>query len=186
MLCLAKHIEKHQHIRLISRENFNSVRSLTTFLAGFALATSQTFPASTSTRLQSATKMPKRAAPEASNNVYKKSKKEKLEDPNLKHPSTSRAKEVDANLPFDALTDALDGQPKEDGVSKVVHWFRAKDLRIQDNIALYHASELAKKEGKPLIGIYLDCPTEYEWHGTSPARVDFILENLYIMQKELK
>lgn len=131
--------------------------------------------------------MPKRSAPESSdNNAHKKSKNEDKEDTNLRHPSTSRAKEIDANLPFDALTKALREQGKKDSVTKVAHWFRAKDLRIQDNIALHNASELAKKEGKPLVGVYLDCPTEYEWHGTSPARVDFILENLRIMQKELK
>ena len=140
-----------------------------------------------STRAGSFVNMPKRSASEGpSNNGKKKSKSEALEDAHLKHPSISRAKEVDANLPFDALTYTLDGQAKNNDVVKVAHWFRAKDLRIHDNVALHHASELAKKEGKPLIGFYLDCPTEYEWHGTSAARVDFILETLRTMQKELK
>ena len=106
--------------------------------------------------------------------------------PELKHPSTKRAKEIDANLPYDILNEALANQSEKSTVTKVAHWFRCKDLRIHDNKGLHRASSLTKKEGKPLIGIYLDCPTEYEWHGTSPARVDFILENVRLMQKELK
>lgn len=116
----------------------------------------------------------------------KKAKNTAPEDAGLKHPSTRRGKEVDAHIPYDSLNEALEGQADKKSVSKVAHWFRAKDLRIQDNIALHHASELAKKEGKSLIGMFLDCPPEYEWHGTSPARTDFIFENLRVMQKELK
>ena len=114
------------------------------------------------------------------------SKRDEPSHPELKHPSTKRAKEIDEDLPYDILNEALSGQNKKDDVAKVAHWFRSKDLRIQDNVGLHHASELAKKNGKPLIAVYLDCPSEFEWHGTSPARVDFILETLKLMQKELK
>ena len=131
--------------------------------------------------------MPKRPGPKDSGgHADKKSKNAAPEDPGLKHPSTTRGKEVDAHLPYDTLNEALEGQEEKNFGSKFAHWFRAKDLRIQDNIGLHHASELAQKEGKSLVGIYLDCPAEYEWHGTSPARVDFILENLRIMQQDLK
>ena len=118
--------------------------------------------------------------------VDKKSKNNAPEDAGLKHPSTSRAKEIDAHLPYDALQKALEDQQGRQSATKVVHWFRAKDLRIQDNIALHHASELAKREKISLIGVFLNCPPEYEWHGTSPARTDFIIENLRVMQQELK
>lgn len=116
----------------------------------------------------------------------KMSKRDEPEHPELKRPSTKRAKEIDADLPYELLNEALGNQNKKDSVSKVAHWFRSKDLRIQDNVGLHHASSLAKDSKKPLITFYLDCPSEFEWHGTSPARVDFLLENLKLMQKELK
>lgn len=131
--------------------------------------------------------MPKRDRPDNTENSHPPAKRAKeIEHPELKHPSTKRAKEIDADLPYHHLKEALQRQNAKNEVSKVAHWFRCKDLRIQDNVALHKASSLATKSGKPLIGVYLDCPAEYEWHGTSPARVDFILQNLGIMQKELK
>lgn len=114
------------------------------------------------------------------------SKREAPDYPGLKHPSTKRAKEVDADLPYDQLKKALENQQAQDGVSKVGHWFRSKDLRIQDNISLHNASSLAQKSGKALVCVYLFCAAEFAWHGTSPARTDFILENLRIMQDELR
>ena len=114
------------------------------------------------------------------------SKRGAPEHPESKRPSTKRAKEVDQNLPYDELKESLKSQNAKDGVSKVLHWFRSKDLRLQDNIALYHASALATDKDKPLICAYVYCGPEFEWHGTSPARVDFIHDNLRIMQAELK
>ncbi|KAF2691494.1 Cryptochrome/photolyase FAD-binding domain-containing protein [Lentithecium fluviatile CBS 122367] len=104
----------------------------------------------------------------------------------LGHPSTKRAKQIDEDLPFDNLVESLDAQEEKEDVTKIVHWFRPKDLRIQDNTALHHASQLAQSSKKPLICIYLHCPAAESWHGTSPARMDFMIEGLKIMQKELK
>ncbi|KAL8808037.1 MAG: hypothetical protein Q9182_000315 [Xanthomendoza sp. 2 TL-2023] len=115
----------------------------------------------------------------------KMSKRDQPDHPELKHPSTKRAKEIDAHLPYDELQDLLKQQKPADKVSTVAHWFRSKDLRIHDNRGLHNASTLAEKEGAPLIGLYVYCAAEFEWHGTSPARCDFILENLSLMQKEL-
>lgn len=114
------------------------------------------------------------------------SKREVPEHPEVKHPSTKRAKEVDHDLPYDKLRKDLESQEVNDNVSNVLHWFRSKDLRIEDNIGLHHASSLAMDKGKPLLCTYVHCGPEFEWHGTSPARVDFIRENLQIMQAELK
>lgn len=114
------------------------------------------------------------------------SKRDKPGHPELKHPSTKRAREVDAHLPYDILQEALKQQDKKEEVSTIAHWFRSKDLRIQDNIGLHNASSFAGREGKPLVGLYVWCDAEFEWHGTSPARCDFILENLCLMQKELE
>lgn len=113
------------------------------------------------------------------------SKRDQPDHPELKHPSTKRAKETDAHLPYDELQEELKQQKADAQPSTVAHWFRSKDLRIYDNRALHNASSLAEKEGKPLVGLYVYCAAEFEWHGTSPARCDFILENLSLMQKEL-
>lgn len=104
----------------------------------------------------------------------------------LKHPSTKRAKKIDSDLPYDHLKEALESQSEPKSVENVAHWFRSKDLRTHDNIGLHKASELAAKEKKPLVCCYVHCPAELSWHGTSPARVDFVLETLGLMQKELK
>lgn len=113
-------------------------------------------------------------------------KREVPEHPELKRPTTKRAKEVDQHLPYDELRERLESQDGNDHVTNFLHWFRSKDLRIHDNIALHHASALAKEKSRPLVCAYVYCAPEFEWHGTSPARCDFILENLQIIQKELK
>ena len=108
------------------------------------------------------------------------------EHPELQHPSTKRAKQVDADTPFNELVSKLDAQDSIDEVKNVIHWFRSKDLRIHDNKALHNASSLAKQKSKPLICVYVYCPEEFEWHGTSPARSDLIVQNLELIQAELK
>ncbi|KAI5364665.1 Putative cryptochrome/DNA photolyase class 1, cryptochrome/DNA photolyase, FAD-binding protein [Septoria linicola] len=102
----------------------------------------------------------------------------------LKHPSTKVAKKVDAHPPFERLVSLLESSSSDSKPRNVLHWFRSKDLRMQDNKALYAASQKAK-EGDSLITAYLHSPSDLEWHGTSPARTDFILETLSILQKDL-
>jgi deoxyribodipyrimidine photo-lyase len=114
------------------------------------------------------------------------SKRTSYERSELGHTTTKRAKQVDENLPYDQLQEALGAQDEVKEVTKVAHWFHPKDLRIQDNTALHHASELAQSSKRPLVCVYVNCPADESWHGTSPARVDFMCEGLKIMQKELK
>lgn len=104
----------------------------------------------------------------------------------LGHTTTKRAKEVDENLPYDQLKEALGAQEEKKDVTMVAWWCHPKDMRIQDNTALHHASELAQSSKKPLVGLYLHCAADESWHGTSPARMDFMCEGLAIVQKELK
>ena len=108
------------------------------------------------------------------------------EHPELKHPSIKRAKQIDEDTPFSNLTEKLESQASINDVKTIVHWFRSKDLRIHDNKALHNASSLAKQKSKPLTCVYIYCPEEFEWHGTSPARSDFIVQSLGLMQKELQ
>lgn len=66
----------------------------------------------------------------------------------------------------------------------VVHWFK-RDLRLHDNRALHTASDLAKENNVPLIGIYILSPEDLTAHSTSPARVDFIRRTLSQLQTDL-
>ena len=66
----------------------------------------------------------------------------------------------------------------------VVHWFKC-DLRIEDNKALYLASEKAKEQNVPLICLYLVSPQDFKAHMTSAVRVDFILRTLEVLKKDL-
>ncbi|KAK5164287.1 uncharacterized protein LTR77_009981 [Saxophila tyrrhenica] len=108
------------------------------------------------------------------------------DDPALKHPPPKRGKEVDAENPFEQLTDLLESNDSSHKPRNVLHWFRSKDIRQEDNIALHNASLKAKEESGSLIGMYLHSPKDVEWHGTSPARMDFILESLRILKGQLE
>jgi deoxyribodipyrimidine photo-lyase len=114
------------------------------------------------------------------------SKRTTYERSELGHPTTKRAKQIDSDTPYAKLQTALEVQNSVNDIKKVAHWFRPKDLRIHDNTALHHASQLAQECNAPLICVYQHCPAEESWHGTSPARTDFMLEALKLMQKELK
>ncbi len=116
----------------------------------------------------------------------KMSKRSETDDPTTQHPSTKRAKQIDAANPYDELKNLLEGQDIDSKPTKVLHWFRSKDLRLEDNRALHDASKTARDSGVPLICAYLNCGPEFRWHGTSPARVDFIFETLMLMQSDLK
>lgn len=105
----------------------------------------------------------------------------------LRHPSTKRAKEIDQHPPYETLSSLLPVEAQHaDKKKNVLHWFRSKDLRMHDNKALHAASLKAKETGGSVIGMYLWTPKDIEWHGTSPARVDFILESLRLLQKEVE
>ncbi|GAB7359569.1 hypothetical protein MBLNU230_g6756t1 [Neophaeotheca triangularis] len=108
------------------------------------------------------------------------------EDDGLKHPSTKRAKEIDADTPFDNLSEALDEIKSDPKPRNVLHWFRSKDIRQEDNRALHAASQKAKEGKGSLITMYLFSPRDMEWHGTSAARSDFILQSLHILKKQLE
>lgn len=70
----------------------------------------------------------------------------------------------------------------------VVHWFRG-DLRLGDNTALQLASTKARasKDGKnaALIAMYILSLQDLEAHLTSPAKANFILRTLKILQRDL-
>ena len=104
----------------------------------------------------------------------------------LRHPSTKRAKEIDAHTPYQELlswTAKGKGEPKP---RNVLHWFRSKDLRAEDNKALAAASSKAKERSGSLLTCFLFSPKDMDWHGTSPARSDFLLESLRLLQDQMR
>ncbi|KAL4866110.1 hypothetical protein BDV12DRAFT_139927 [Aspergillus spectabilis] len=66
----------------------------------------------------------------------------------------------------------------------VVHWFKS-DLRIHDNHGLQAAYLVAKENKIPLIGVYILSPEDLTAHLASPARVDFTLRTLRLLQRDL-
>lgn len=106
----------------------------------------------------------------------------------LMHPSTKRAKEIDGpDSPYEALTARAD-KADASGIKTrgaILHWFRSKDLRIEDNHALHAASLKAKETKSTLLTCFLFSPGDLEWHGTSPARTDFMLQSLRLVQEQL-
>ncbi|EXJ90560.1 hypothetical protein A1O1_03663 [Capronia coronata CBS 617.96] len=114
------------------------------------------------------------------------SKRKEPSHPELHHPSTKRAKDVDAHTPYDQLATCLASQQSPGETRNILHWFRSKDLRIHDNRGLNAAATFAKESHAPLLCAYLNCPAEFRNHGTSPARTDFICENLGLTKSELE
>ena len=108
------------------------------------------------------------------------------EDDGLRHPTTKRAKEIDTHPPLDILDENLEKQSHDHPVRNVLHWFRSKDIRAEDNRALHAASQKAKEGKGSLLTMYLFSPKDMDWHGTSAARTDFILRSLDILKKQME
>lgn len=103
----------------------------------------------------------------------------------LRHPSAKKAKEIDGHTPMQELNALLEKQDESHNPRNVLHWFRSKDIRMEDNKGLQAASAKAKEGKGHLITMYLFSPKDFEWHGTSPARMDFILQSLELLKKQL-
>ncbi|TPX14737.1 uncharacterized protein E0L32_005132 [Thyridium curvatum] len=115
-----------------------------------------------------------------------KHERTKSSDDMLRHPSPKKAKEIDQHTPYEALLDHMDKQNADQEPRTILHWFRSKELRAEDNRALMAASRKSKEASAPLVTCFLFSPKDMEWHGTSPVRVDFTLETLRLLQSQLK
>jgi deoxyribodipyrimidine photo-lyase len=65
-----------------------------------------------------------------------------------------------------------------------VHWFK-RDSRVRDNTGLSLASRVAKEKGIGVIGLWIMSPQDWEAHLVSPAKCDFELRSLGILQQDL-
>ncbi|KAK7908359.1 hypothetical protein PG985_015662 [Apiospora marii] len=107
----------------------------------------------------------------------------------LKHPSTKRAKEIDGpDNPWDELLERMEKRVDASATKprNVLHWFRSKDLRAEDNRALHAASLKAKEGSGALLTCFLFSPQDIEWHGASTARTNFMLEGLRVLQGQME
>ena len=114
-----------------------------------------------------------------------KHERSQSQDDALRHPSTKRAKEVDQHAPMGELAAALEKTKGSHKPRNVLHWFRSKDLRMEDNKGLAAASRKAQEGEGHLLTMYLFSPRDMEWHGTSPARADFILQSMQLLKDQL-
>lgn len=122
--------------------------------------------------------------------MSKRHERSQSHDSALQHPSPKRAKEIDAHPPLQDLLAKVAAQKKgkdkdKDKTRNVLHWFRTKDLRAEDNRALHAAAQQAAKSGGHLVTCFLWSPTTLARHGTSAARTDFLLESLRCLQTQL-
>ncbi|KDN53397.1 hypothetical protein K437DRAFT_218841 [Tilletiaria anomala UBC 951] len=135
---------------------------------------------------------------------YPARKRSKKEDGDAKKSTSSapaygkghpRANELNPRLPknvtpLEDLRKALSSirtlEPTWTNGRNVIYWQRNKDLRIADNHALSLASSIAQKNKAHIIALHVLSPSDYAAHDRSPRRVDFILRNLRILQKDFK
>lgn len=66
----------------------------------------------------------------------------------------------------------------------VIHWFK-RDLRLHDNTGLRLAAEAAKEKGIGVVGLWILSPQDWEAHLVSPAKCDFELRSLAVLQRDL-
>ncbi|TFK55994.1 hypothetical protein OE88DRAFT_1731629 [Heliocybe sulcata] len=89
------------------------------------------------------------------------------------------AASADAEPPLKKLLQAVkNGVKSPPRGEAVVYWMRMEDLRISDNRALSSASTQARRDGIPVVVIFIISPEDYIAQNRSPRRIDFTLRNL--------
>ena len=68
--------------------------------------------------------------------------------------------------------------PQDTPVSLV--WFR-NDLRVHDNPALWHATQ----QGRPVVGLFIDCQQQWRSHGLGEARIAYVHLAVKSLQQQL-
>ena len=66
------------------------------------------------------------------------------------------------------------------GMRNQLVWFR-NDLRINDNPALFYASE----SGEPTIAVYVATPQQWQLHDDAHSKIDFWRRNLHCLYDSL-
>lgn len=118
----------------------------------------------------------------------------------IKVASQEASAAADAKTPFSRLKMALERLQSPQKGDCVVYWMRMSDLRSYspffffsqkpsnhvfaaiDNRALDRASKQARKDGIPLIALFVISPQDYVAHDRSARKVDFTLRNLAVLR----
>ncbi|WRT70869.1 uncharacterized protein IL334_007868 [Kwoniella shivajii] len=96
------------------------------------------------------------------------------------------AARADEDPPLNQLERLIEkGQKQVEKGDCVVYWMRMEDMRIEDNTALYKASEKAVELGIPLIALFVLSPGDYKIHDRSNKKIDFTLRNLRCLKTKL-
>jgi deoxyribodipyrimidine photo-lyase len=66
-------------------------------------------------------------------------------------------------------------------VTIALHWFRT-DLRCEDNTGL----RAAQQSGKPVVGLYIATPAQWDNHDDAPIKRDFWHRNLLVLEDALQ
>ncbi|KAJ7129542.1 FAD binding domain of DNA photolyase-domain-containing protein [Mycena epipterygia] len=99
--------------------------------------------------------------------------------------SAAAAAAIDLNPPLLKLLAVTDGVGSSRKGESVVFWMRMGDMRVSDNRALSLASAHAKKNGVPLLVLFVLSPQDYVAHDRGPRRIDFTLRNLALIKVSL-
>ncbi|KAI0677169.1 DNA photolyase, FAD-binding/Cryptochrome [Trametes maxima] len=149
------------------------------------LPTRPLFAAVVRVRLPPMTKRARSTSPTLDSPAMKKSKEDAKFLPN-KIATVKNAASVDASPPVFQLVDAVCAGVKNPAKGDcIVYWMRMEDMRIRDNRALAQASAQARKDGVPLITLFVLSPQDYAAHDRSPRRIDFTLRNLKCIKDDL-
>ncbi|WWC92474.1 uncharacterized protein L201_007432 [Kwoniella dendrophila CBS 6074] len=96
------------------------------------------------------------------------------------------AARADEDPPMNQLERLIEKGHKEiEKGESVAYWMRMEDLRIEDNTALYKASQKAQEFSVPLIALFVFSPGDYRIHDRSNKKIDFILRNLRVLKTKL-
>ncbi|KAJ7283527.1 DNA photolyase, FAD-binding/Cryptochrome [Mycena rebaudengoi] len=88
---------------------------------------------------------------------------------------------VDSDLPLVKLLQAVKNGSNTSKGESIVYWMRL----VTDNRALSLASTHAKKDGIPLVVLFLFSPQDYIAHDRGARRIDFMLRNLVLIKSSL-
>ncbi|KAF9209845.1 hypothetical protein BGZ49_000026 [Haplosporangium sp. Z 27] len=90
-----------------------------------------------------------------------------------------------ARLPIASASTVKKEAPPPIVIKNTLMWFR-NDLRLQDNKALYAASQKAKLgDKKCLIALFIISESEWASHDEAPVKIDFWMRNLITLKRSL-
>lgn len=104
----------------------------------------------------------------------------------IKHPTVKRAQEIDADPPYLRLHAKQELPLINSTPQNTLHWFRTKDLRVEDNIGFCKAMKLAADNGKRCHALFVLNKAELKFQGVGNSRNWFMAQNISVLTSQLK